>query len=525
VFWGDMMRDNAKLTSIIALIYGLFTGYLAVNLAGQITSSFPWYLLPKIVLPTLLSAVIAWGLWHRHLWAWRFGLAASVIQLGINIPSTYMLYSLMNQTTDQKIPNLPSLSYILWSSCIGITLLVVLLVLLVLPKTRATFRGNLEAQNVQPREPVSSPSLMNISISIAFAISILSSVGGKVLNSLLPSYLIQNIPVYKAHLLNSVANYWLPALIIFLGFRLTRAKFWLNPRPAIHLILGLANLLFVFYITARVVASTVQGGGASFAVIQLAPLVIYPSQLLLCYGLVWLATRYSNQRPEATHSPIKISEVIAVLIAIAIPTGFVSTFYVGEDAPIRLVLKAREVFQVKCTSVSEMLPEHPVGEIEGIYIDRDFEARYDIKDGVYAGNSVGIWGEPMVNSGWLLFFEVSDKSKNPEAKYRRHYLKDWKGLPTDSLLSTYGVFSIDLTTDVERNLGVSGTEIRIVNLESNETISSTRFFANSKERKFCGKTSNGHFSSSDFVRRALGLKMQFPSAFVKSQNPMTTPTR
>jgi len=105
-------------------------------------------------------------------------------------------------------------------------------------------------------------------------------------------------------------------------------------------------------------------------------------------------------------------------------------------------------------------------------------------------------------------------------KYRRHVLKDWKGSPVNEIESEYGLFHKDLTTDAEKKLGISGAEVEIRNLGTNEVIATTTYFVSSRHQRFCGNAPNGEFSVSAFIIRALNLTRQYPSAW-----PQSAPTK
>lgn len=73
-----------------------------------------------------------------------------------------------------------------------------------------------------------------------------------------------------------------------------------------------------------------------------------------------------------------------------------------------------------------------------------------------------------------------------------------------------------MATDVDPRLKVGGAEVSIVDLEANETIASTTYFVSWRDGKFCGDMPSGYFDTGEFIRRALGLKMQYPSAWPKA---------
>jgi hypothetical protein len=57
-----------------------------------------------------------------------------------------------------------------------------------------------------------------------------------------------------------------------------------KPIPGNGFIL-LGVMLMVFYLAARLLASTVQGGGGSFVVMSFAPFVVWPARIMILWGV------------------------------------------------------------------------------------------------------------------------------------------------------------------------------------------------------------------------------------------------
>lgn len=79
-----MDHGRAQLAACIALTYvfvvlgGIFLHYL--NTGDAYTLKFS-LMLPSTWVATIVSVVVAWGLWQRFRWAWWLGLAAALLQL------------------------------------------------------------------------------------------------------------------------------------------------------------------------------------------------------------------------------------------------------------------------------------------------------------------------------------------------------------------------------------------------------------------------------------------------------------
>ena len=312
---------------------------------------------------------------------------------------------------------------------------------------RTTPKSVLESTSAQERvKPPYVPGRIgwaNLSLAIAFFLSFYLSPGAKALRMVVDLPVLQSIPVYKAHILNAFASYWITALLIYLALRLTRAEAWLKPRPAIHALVGIGNALLIFYLIPRIFASTIQGGGPSFVVAMFSPYFVIPAKLLFLAGFVWLAARSIAKRKDVIERQRFIVPEYAVLtLAVGIPTAFASTMYFGEEAPFRIAREAGKLLEVKCKLAGERILRLPTEEVKGLFLERDSAERYEqIKDGVYQGFGGSILGEPLVNGGLLMFMEKPNDRPRPEDggqfRYRRHGFKDWKGQPVNELESEY----------------------------------------------------------------------------------------
>lgn len=363
--------------------------------------------------------------------------------------------------------------------------------------------------------------MFNLALALAFAIFFQFAPGGMILQLLVDGPVLQSLPPYQAHLLLSVVNHWIPAALVYFLFRLPRLGGFIRPRVAIHVLLGLANVLLVLYVAVRVFASTIQGGGASFVVMSFAPLVIYPAKVLLAIGLIWLLIRSVDKRkepPESNSRPPSIADGIVFVLVFGVPVSIgASVLFLTENAPFRLAKQAKLVFDERCKTAGEKIMDSPQG-VQSVYLDRDGGAYFDnIVNGVYAGHGGGILGEPLVNSGLLLYFEKKNDRQRMDgstAKYRRYVFRDWKGEPVEELTSDYGVFQMNLTTeDEQKRLRISGTEVTIKHVKTGQIIATLTYFTSDRHRAICGHSNKEHFSVSEFVRRALNLTQRFPSAY------------
>ncbi|MBK9160525.1 MAG: hypothetical protein IPM27_02985 [Nitrosomonadales bacterium] len=530
-----MTRNRATIASIILLAYFLISSTIFFWSVAKSTQPIKYLLFGpggiNIAVTLIVCATASWGLWKQRLWGWQFGIALAVIKLLIDVSSliTFIsIYFRMDDASASPFVTAFSNSYwkILATTGFEIFLLLAFLRFLLHAKTREFFFSSAAETQAEQNVTVNGLGLANISLALAFAISAQFSIGGKVLVWLLSEPLLRSIPPYQGHLFNVLSNYWIPAVLIYLVFRLTRVAKWLRPTIAIQVLIGLGNLLFVLYVSARVLASAVQGGGASFVVMQFAPIVVLPARGLMSVGLVWLMVRAFQAKAENWKAAgFKVFETVMIFIFCMVPLGYAASFFLAEDGAFRLAREARKVFKEKCVLAGEVLPQEPVGEVKSLYLDNDWSTRFGVKSGVLSDGGGGILGEPLVNSGWLLFFETKNQYGRQAGKFKKYSFVDGRKWEYgDAFTSKYAVFVTDMVKDIDPRLKVGGAEVSIVDLEAKETIASTTYFISRRDGKFCGDMPSGYFDTSEFIRRALGLKMQYPAAWAKTDGQASSQT-
>jgi hypothetical protein len=231
--------------------------------------------------------------------------------------------------------------------------------------------------------------MINITLAVAFALAFLLSPGRRILQLTIDGPVFQSLPAYQAHLLLVFANYWVPAVLVYLTLRVFRAELWIRPRPAIHLLLGLANVLLVIYILLRTFASSVEGGGASFLVMSFAPYVIIPARIMLTIGLVWLAVRSNRERKKQPHiipKRLGVGGIFGIIMVLALPAAVIAwSLFLEEKSHFRIAAEAERAFHERCAEAGERIFDVPQN-VQSVYFDPDW-ARYfeNIIQGVYSG--------------------------------------------------------------------------------------------------------------------------------------------
>lgn len=355
----------------------------------------------------------------------------------------------------------------------------------------------------------------NLSLSLAFISAFFWSPGARLLVAVIESPILQTIPPYQGFALTSLLNYCVVAALVYAGLRIAGADRWLRLRPAINALLAIGNLLLIFYVSARILASTVEGGGASFVVLTYSPFFILPARLLFLAALVWLAVHSlrAPALPPPERRSLSVGEYAGIAFVLCLPFAFASTLFIGNDAPLRVAREARALMAERCVSAGERILVRPSVEVRSVFVQHDREDAYtNIRDGKYedSTNQGGDLLGGLVNRGSLDFYERPFGARTfddaAEFKYRRFRRGDYRAYGTNDAESLFGVFHKDLSTERDRKLGIRGTELAVVDLRTSDVLATTTFFVSTRDRRFCGHTRDGAFSTREFVIRALDLK-------------------
>lgn len=125
-------------------------------------------------------------------------------------------------------------------------------------------------------------------------------VGSLVLLEFVPRAQLRALGPYAYGGIGLFVKYFALAIVLYLAFRLAGLGKELKPEGPARLLFLIANTLVIAYGVAGVVASTVEGGGGSFAVAQFGPLVLWPSWLMIVAGL---AMHFSSRKPAKKETP------------------------------------------------------------------------------------------------------------------------------------------------------------------------------------------------------------------------------
>lgn len=352
--------------------------------------------------------------------------------------------------------------------------------------------------------------MVGLAIGLAFLVCWISH-GHLLLSGSTSYFAIQGLPAYQYFLLLAIANFWIPALVIYLLLRWTRAERWLC--PGIRLLLALGNGIFIA-MAALFVVALLSGRPGAEGFIYLGALGLLPAVAIFGIAFLWLVCRALNSdiEPDNTTPSLGRRDFIRLGVALAIPVlAMAALLLLPQQAPLKLAKQSGNAFRDRCRDAGEKIIETPA-DVESLYLEPDTGIRFARNGkGVYKAVSQGIVGQLLVDRGLLLFFEKKNEQQGgPGERYTKHVLGDWEGEVVDHISSEFGVFHRKLTTpEEESRLHLRGEEITVKNLKSGKVTAVLTYYTNSAG-EICGPAKGVDPSIDKFLVRSLNLTQRFP---------------
>jgi hypothetical protein len=145
--------------------------------------------------------------------------------------------------------------------------------------------------------PATTLNLVFAALGIALLVATFFPIGARVLQATTGG---MYGPVFKPFspalflLLSYISNYLPLAILVWLLLRYFKVMERVPQKYRGGTLFGLGVSLILLYSAARVLAATVPGGGAGFAVASLSPIVVFPALLLLLIAVIRLCVGYGK---------------------------------------------------------------------------------------------------------------------------------------------------------------------------------------------------------------------------------------
>jgi hypothetical protein len=187
--------------------------------------------------------------------------------------------------------------------------------------------------------------MFNLALGWAFLISYFASPGGKLFVAVIDPAALRSGPAYQGAIAGVFANYWVPALLIYLVLLAVRAERFLKPGAGIHWMFGVSSAVLSLYAVLRVFTSTIEGGGASFVLASFARYVTVPALVLLGIATLWLVIRSVQHRadpvPPDRVSSLRSAGGIAAMLFLLPPFAYFGWLYASHAEQIAKLDAAR----------------------------------------------------------------------------------------------------------------------------------------------------------------------------------------
>lgn len=357
--------------------------------------------------------------------------------------------------------------------------------------------------------------LANISLGAAFGVASVFSSGTKLLSFLGLTSLLRILQPYQQHLVLAFVSYWIPAICIYLLLRLLRVDRRLGASWAVHVPIALGNLLLVLYVGARVLASTVQGGGASFVVVSFSRFFIFPAWGLLGVGFAILVIQSIAAR-RTDHPDRRVwnyAEFAMLGCAVGVPLAF--AFFL----PLERMYTLSTEFSRLCKNAEIKIYE-TVNPAKSVVLTEDrFTHMPPRRQAETLPHALFL-----LNQSFLEFIErpaskesgIADKAQYERiATVGERILRSQPGSsaqttfsyePTDTITAEYEVRPIRLTIEKGADVGLGGARIEIRRRADDKLIAHAQYYWNNTEFRACPEESHRGLFIYHFIANALNVR-------------------
>jgi len=348
--------------------------------------------------------------------------------------------------------------------------------------------------------------MLNIAIGLSLLIGIFLSPGSNLLALFIDMDLAKHgLKPYQYQLLDAAVNIWITAAVVYSIINITNLKNKLLPTKKISITILLSNIVIFLYIAARIFASTVEGGGGSYVVMSFSIFTFLPATIALGIALILLIKKFAATNPEEIEtrkSNIPLNAI--VVISAIIPTGYVTQLLLGDGSPYGQAQTHESTFDAYCKDSGEKIFSSVNESVESLYVQTG-DASFSVgKNGKARYSGYGEIITPLLSRGNLKFVEFDNTRKTEsQSKYLKRTSGDTRDSAIETLSRKYSVVAEKLVSDTDRENGIRGERVRIVNLQTGEVVAQTTYFFNKPLWLFCGHAPDGEFSTAAFIKRVI----------------------
>lgn len=338
---------------------------------------------------------------------------------------------------------------------------------------------------------------LNITVFVAFWLSFLRP-GVSVIEYILDTPLIGNLRESDESLLHAFADFFVPSVLLYFLLRFVAIERWAKVSPTAHTQFLIANALIV---SVFFLGASDPSLGLPIALFFGLPAIIF--SLTGTTTLLFQAAANHESANPGWRQPVSGTE-IKFAITIALVGAFIlgGPVFLSKNGGIQLVSKNQEWMKENCSSaganvirpfVGPLLIDESADEHESKWRDlspsRSFLREILVKD---VGVAQVEWGN------------LDPKTKTQQYLAYRKVGSEYKYESIESVTAAYAVKSKSIVDkELSSNKQIYGVEISVVEIATDQTTATLKFFKSYYPRLVCGQD-YGKLDVTKFLRQASG---------------------
>jgi hypothetical protein len=340
---------------------------------------------------------------------------------------------------------------------------------------------------------------LNIAVFAAFWLSFLRP-GVPVVEYILDTPLIGNLRDSDESLLHAFADFFVPGVLLYFVLRFVAIERWAKVSPTAHTQLLIANALIV---SVFFLAASDPSLGLPIAVFFGLPAIIF--SLTGTTTLLFEAAANHETANPGWRQPVSGTEIkFALVIALAGAFILGGPVFLSSNGGVQLIAKNQEWMKEKCPSAGAKVIRPFVGPL---FIDestKQYTSRWTISDSSLSVDHLEAMLVKDVGVAQVEWSYLDPKGKAIQYRVYRKVGSEYKYESVDSVSASYVVRAKSIVEkEVSENRSIKGFEISIVDIATDQTTATLRFFMSRYPRLVCGQ-GYGTLDLGKFFRQAFG---------------------
>lgn len=340
---------------------------------------------------------------------------------------------------------------------------------------------------------------LNITVFVAFWLSFFRP-GIRVFEYILETPLTGNLRDSDESLLHAFADFFVPGVLLYFVLRFISIERWAKVSPATHTQLLIVNALIVlaFFL----------GASDPSLALPIFVFIVLPAIFFSLTGTVTLLFQAAVNHEAANpgwRQPVSGTEIkFAIIFALAGAIILGGPVFLSSNGGVQLISKNQEWMKEHCSSAGENFIRPFVGSL---LIDESadtYERNWrDLSPGHSSLREILVKDVGVAQVEWV---SLDPKTKAQQFRTYRKVGSEYKFESINSLTAAYAVKSRSIVDkELSSNRQIYGVEISIVEIATDQTTATLKFFQSFYPRLVCGQ-GFGTIDVGKFFRQASGRK-------------------